>query len=681
MIVEVLCPQPGCGAAYGVDDRSLGQESRCQRCGHRFPLIPQTKADSSATAPFGADLPSTEGIASQELPPRFGRYRIIRLIGRGGMGSVYLAEDTRLERRVALKVPRIVPGGSPEVGERFLREARAAARFRHPSFCPIHDIGEVDGVPYLTMAFLEGQTLASMIEPGRPWPERRAAEVVRRLALALAEAHRQGVIHRDLKPANVMIESHGGLVLMDFGLARFFDGPDPTITANGAIMGTPAYMSPEQAEGDQRAIGPRSDLYSLGVILYELLTTRRPFEGSTARILGLIACADPPPPSASRPSVDRRLEATCLKAMARRPGDRYASMEEFARAIDTWLGSDPLVPTTEPEQADYEGPKPPAKPGPTPSAINEPSSRRAHTRGFRLSIHAWGFKLTLAVVGLLMIMVTGTFLTQQRAFAPRHAHESSHTIPPTSNRPLAKPEPESPIDIPFALIPTRGAGIRAVPEEIAYSPDGKGVIARSPLIQVQPFEISAKEITQAQYQAFEGENPSQFQGHPDHPVENVSWMDAVKFCNWLSQREGREPYYELDPENGTVQPRRTIGYRLPTEAEWEYACNSQEVNGRDLSPAKIAEVAWLGLNSEGSTHPVGRLTPNRFGLFDTRGNVEEWCFDEGTGPVSGDLHPARIARGGSWASDPGQILSAARSVHPQDHKNGTIGFRVARDVR
>src|SRR5947209_9119256 len=192
---------------------------------------------------------------------------------------------------------------NPDIRERFLREARAAARFHHPNFCPIHEIGESDGLPYLTMAYIEGGTLASQLERGRPWDQRRAAEVVRVLALALAEAHRQGIVHRDLKPANVMIDARGGLVIMDFGLARRFEADDPTLTAAGAILGTPGYMPPEQAEGHSAKVGPRSDVYSLGVILYELISGRRPFEGSVVRVLAMILTAEPPSPSSHHPGV------------------------------------------------------------------------------------------------------------------------------------------------------------------------------------------------------------------------------------------------------------------------------------------------------------------------------------------------------------------------------------------
>ncbi len=209
------------------------------------------------------------------------------------MGSVYLALDTLLKRQVALKIPHVYTFDRPNVRVRFFREAEAAAHFHHPNFCPIFDIGEADGIPFLTMAFIEGKTLAETIERNTGCPLRHAADVARKLAVALSELHQQGIVHRDLKPANIMVDARGNLILMDFGLARWYEGFNSAFTPTGAIIGTPAYMSPEQADGNSKAIGPRSDIYSLGVILYEMLTGRRPFEGPVAKVLGMIACAEP----------------------------------------------------------------------------------------------------------------------------------------------------------------------------------------------------------------------------------------------------------------------------------------------------------------------------------------------------------------------------------------------------
>jgi serine/threonine protein kinase/HEAT repeat protein len=261
------------------------------------------------------------------------------------MGSVYLAHDTQLDRRVALKVPHIDPDGSPLALERFYREARAAATLHHPNLCPVYDAGQIDGVPYLTMAYVEGRPLTDFIDPKKPVAPRQAAALVRKLALALQEAHAKGVVHRDLKPGNVMITTAREPVVLDFGLARLARAKDMRLTQTGRVMGTPAYMPPEQVLGDVDAMGPGCDVYSLGVMLYELLTGRVPFEGTGMGVLALILTAVPQPPSALRPGLDARLEAICLKAMAKQAADRYASMSALAAALQDYLrGSSSAAP-------------------------------------------------------------------------------------------------------------------------------------------------------------------------------------------------------------------------------------------------------------------------------------------------------------------------------------------------
>ena len=276
---------------------------------------------------------------SDQLPREFGRYRIIERLGEGGMGSVYLAHDTQLDRQVALKVPHFRPEEGPEMVERFYREARAAAALEHPNLCPVHDVGEIDGIPYLTMAYIDGQALSEFIDPEKPLPQRQVAAAVRKLAVALQEAHAHGVVHRDLKPANVMINKRRQPVIMDFGLARQVKRGEARLTQSGAVMGSPAYMSPEQVEGDLEAMGPGCDIYSLGVMLYELLTGRLPFEGSAASVMGQILATEPSPPSQHRADADPRLEAICLKAMAKKAEDRYGSMQDMADALAEFLRS------------------------------------------------------------------------------------------------------------------------------------------------------------------------------------------------------------------------------------------------------------------------------------------------------------------------------------------------------
>jgi WD40 repeat protein/serine/threonine protein kinase len=280
-----------------------------------------------------------EGQEQQPLPEQFGRYRILKSLGTGGMGSVYLAHDTRLDRRVALKVPRFIPGSDPENLKRFAREAKAAATINHPHLCPLFDVGEIDGTPYLTMAYIEGWPLSRFIKPHKRLPQFAIATLVRMVAYAVGEAHKHGVVHRDLKPSNIMINKRGEPVVMDFGLARWVDRDkeDTRITRNGAILGAPVYMSPEQVYGDVDAMGPACDVYSLGVILYELLTSRLPFEGPTTAVLAKTLIQPPKPPSAYRPDVDPRLEAICLKALAKKIEDRFSSMAEMASALTEYI--------------------------------------------------------------------------------------------------------------------------------------------------------------------------------------------------------------------------------------------------------------------------------------------------------------------------------------------------------
>jgi serine/threonine protein kinase len=282
--------------------------------------------------------------AAPALPRRFGRYRVLRELGQGAMGTVYLVLDTQLCRQVAMKVPHVrrdSTSGSPNrrVLDRFYREAHAAAVLHHPNLCPVYDVGEINGVPYLTMAYIRGRPLSRYIDPNHPLSPRWVAILVRKLALALQTAHDKGIVHRDLKPSNVIIGVGREPIIMDFGLAWRLDSSegDERLTRPGLILGTPAYMSPEQLTGRVENLGPRCDVYSLGVVLYELLTGRCPFEGPEAIVLGQVLFIEPKPPSSHRPDLDPLLEAICLKAMAKSDVERYASMSEFAAALSSFL--------------------------------------------------------------------------------------------------------------------------------------------------------------------------------------------------------------------------------------------------------------------------------------------------------------------------------------------------------
>ncbi|HEV8003457.1 MAG TPA: SUMF1/EgtB/PvdO family nonheme iron enzyme [Planctomycetaceae bacterium] len=299
------------------------------------------------------------GSGETGLARQFGRYRIVRVLGKGAMGTVYLAEDTQLHRSVAIKTPHFTESLTESL-ERFYREARVAATLRHTNICPVFDVGQIDGKHYISMAYIEGRSLSAFIQPDKPQPERQILIVIRKLALALQEAHDHGIVHRDLKPANIMVDKRGEPIIMDFGLAQEArrEG-DIRLTQTGNIMGTPAYMSPEQVEGELDKIGPSTDQYSLGVILYELLTGQLPFRGSMIAVMGQILTKEPVPPGQSRSALDPRIESVCLKMMAKNPSERFASTKAVADELATILKS-PAPKATSKEQQPASSPAPSA---------------------------------------------------------------------------------------------------------------------------------------------------------------------------------------------------------------------------------------------------------------------------------------------------------------------------------
>jgi tRNA A-37 threonylcarbamoyl transferase component Bud32 len=299
-----------------------------------------TPLPDNTTPPPGISTPND---TDKERPEQVGRYRILAELGRGGMGTVYKARDPQLNRVVALKMPRF-DGRQADTApllQRFLREARAAAGVRHAHVCPIYDVGEHNGLPYVVMACIEGQSLADRLR-ARPLvaDPREAVELVRQVAEGLAAVHAHGIIHRDLKPGNILLDAHGDALLTDFGLARP-ENDTENLTADGALVGTPAYMSPEQARSDNAAIGPASDVYSLGVVLYQMVTGRLPFTGPMLALLAQIANDTPPSPSQLRADLDPALEALIVRAMASQPADRFPNARAFADALRDWLAAGP----------------------------------------------------------------------------------------------------------------------------------------------------------------------------------------------------------------------------------------------------------------------------------------------------------------------------------------------------
>jgi serine/threonine protein kinase/formylglycine-generating enzyme required for sulfatase activity len=736
------------------------------------------------------------------LPEQFGRYRILRKLGEGGMGAVYLAEDTQLGRRVALKVPHFNRDDGPDVIERFYREARAAAALRHPNLCPVHDVGHIDGIHYLTMPFIEGKPLADQIQRDQPWPPARAATLVIRLAQALHVLHQQGMMHRDLKPANILLEAGDEPVIMDFGLARSLSQSD-RLTQTGIAVGTPAYMSPEQFQGVATAVSSATDTWSLGVIFYQLLTGQLPFPGPTqSAMLGQILYAELQPPSTLRPELDGELDAVCRKALAKQAGARYATMTAFAAALQRyvdshkpglpgkapWPGGTATVQRPQPGASDWlrvscprcgkklkapgaaagkcircpgcnlsiaiatgapslPMPAPPSPvdialtPTPTPpSGRTERTPRRRHARRQPVGpIVGAAAMVVFTLVLLIWLVVGGTGRKQGREDGGSRSSSGSSregtkgtkgtkraiaapvvaTNPgkgePTNKQPKAAlSTPKAPEPVPAPAEPrriTNSIGMDLVPIPAGRfqmgsdkTRDGDAYDGEFPQHEVRiskRFFLAAHHTTQAQFNAVLGRNPSYFSysgGGKEKvaglntgrfPVENLSFLDAVEFCNRLSEREGLRPCYRMAGEQVERLSEGT-GYCLPTEAEWEYCARAGSTTrywfGDDA--AQLGDYAWFFSNSGGRTYPVGEKRSNAWGLYDMHGLVYAWCEDvwhqnyQGT-PTDGSAwlvggEPRRVVRGGSWSGDARFCRSADRYGYEAADRSNLIGFRVVR---
>jgi Protein kinase domain len=272
----------------------------------------------------------------------FGRYELIEEAGLGGMGVVWRARQMGLDRVVALKMIRGGVLADAEDLKRFQAEAQAAAQLHHPNIVAIHEIGEHEGQHYYSMDFIEGKNLADFCD-GKPLPAKQAAELIATIADAVQFAHQHGILHRDLKPQNVMLDANGAPHLTDFGLAKRTD-LDSGLTQTGAVLGSPSYMAPEQAQARHDRIGAHTDVYSLGAILYETLTARAPFRGETpAETMMRVINDDPAAPSKIDPTIPRDLETICLKCLEKEPSRRYATARDLAEDARRFLKDEPVV--------------------------------------------------------------------------------------------------------------------------------------------------------------------------------------------------------------------------------------------------------------------------------------------------------------------------------------------------
>jgi serine/threonine protein kinase len=307
-------------AVAGRDPLSVGQ---CAGDGTAFGL------DGDATIEYRPDRPQV-----------IGRFQLLEKAGAGAFGTVWKARDKDLDRTVAIKVPRQGQLDAREAN-RFLQEARTSGQLRHPNIVSVHEVGRQGDTVYIVADYIDGQTLADWLVRRRP-TVRQAAELCRKIAEAVHYAHEAGVIHRDLKPSNIMVDASGEPQVTDFGLARR-TAEEVTMTAEGQILGTPAYMSPEQLQGDNRHVDHRADLYALGVILFELLTGERPFRGSVQMLVGQVIEKEAPSPRELDSNVPRDLEKICMKCLEKDPRRRYRHAGALAEDLGRFLEGMPVT--------------------------------------------------------------------------------------------------------------------------------------------------------------------------------------------------------------------------------------------------------------------------------------------------------------------------------------------------
>ncbi len=277
------------------------------------------------------------------LPKNFGPFALGPLIGRGAFGEVRKAIDTRDDSIVAIKTPHRL-SGDEGAKRRFLREARTARQLDHPSIVRIREVGEVDRTPYLSLEFIEGNSLSAW-HPDRPVEPRLAAELVSKIASALDHAHSLGIFHRDLSPANVLVDASNVPHILDFGLAKW-TADQSTVSLHSDVIGAPAYVSPEQAARTPHDVDGRSDVFSIGAILYELLTAQRPFFGDPKYLLHRIQFESPLQPQHLQPSIPDDLANVCLKCLAKAPEDRYQSASQLQKDLDAFLTGEPVSVST-----------------------------------------------------------------------------------------------------------------------------------------------------------------------------------------------------------------------------------------------------------------------------------------------------------------------------------------------
>ena len=633
------------------------------------------------------------------MPIFFGRYvvadEVADKLGQGAYGVVYRALDPKLNRTVAIKVLRADSPANAADSTRFSREAHALASLQHPGVVPVYDFGDEHGVFYLVLAYYPGGSLQTVLRERAasglgPFSTLETMSLLMPICGGLTAAHALGMIHRDLKPGNILLDREGRPAISDFGLVRLLN-EDATaqLTGTGDIMGSPAYMSPEQWQPETRAITERSDLYALGCIVYHLLVGRPPFSGTSPVLQARHLEAPPPRPSELRRDLPRPWDDAVCRLMAKDPADRFATAEAFLSWLKLALADEsvelpppaqPARPAAEPERIDpaqsslgsaqtVRG-SPPAAVVRTPARapVDGAQTLLASVTTVRSSVpaRASGSRMRLlraaVVAAATAAVAVGGWLLWPRQGGGGAGSGTAAIITSAPQPGVGAPAHVTTNSLGQKFLPVSVAGQDAVDFAVwetrlqdfrAYAEDHAWVDAAAPnLPTLVPF----------------WSGPS-FEVTEEHPVVFVSWNDAMAFCRWLTARERKD---RLLPE--------THEYRLPREAEWAAAAGPDPFPWGSAWPPPDAsgnfrtQGDWGWDDGFRFTAPVGTYIPNALGIHDLAGNVREWCLE-----LFSPDSEKRVIRGGCYnISDRAQLRTAYRHGEAADSRTAFTGFRIVR---
>ncbi len=680
-----------------------------------------------------------------------GKYEIVKLIGSGGMGQVYLANHTALGSKVAIKIlnSNVIGDDDEEAVDRFKREARATAAIDHVNAVRVFDFGVEEGVFYLVLEFLDGESLRKRLARRKRFAISEVVTLVEQVCSVLEVMHRKGIVHRDLKPDNIFFhkqEDREVVKVLDFGIAKVNGGTliEGRLTSTGALLGTPHYMSPEQCQGMK--LDGRSDLYSFGIIIYELLSGTLPFSAeNTLSMLFKHVRDNPKPISELVPDLPLTLADVVMKELEKNPNKRFQTAKEFAQAFcESANGSKPIniqenntvkvdtdelayrstietailanenkldedsqkdeIPqkiaenklydvSTRSHQASNTRPVGRAIPNEidVPTALisaNKPIDKDVYSvvekqRSLETVTPASNFfvkyLIPTALIAVVALLGVWKLMPQNTQSAPQNTPIVTQTNKPTGIEDILLKEN-------FVLIPAASATIGNNGKDCGNVPDCKIENFEEPAhtVDLLAYYLNKFEVTNAEYQEFVKQtnveppkswNGKEFpRGTENLPVTDVTWKDAVAYCEWLTKTKGE---------------KNKIEYRLPTEEEWEYAASG---NKRSIFPWGDIwnEKRVQGGKIAGTSAPIGtNEAPNNkdgdcseFGIIAMAGNVQEWTNSDfkpypGSSykPQKDDLK-CKVIRGGAFSSKPNEIRNTRRSWDLVTSKDAKLGFRL-----